>query len=354
MGMNFSHLDALVKAAREKGASDIHLTVGLPTMFRINGKLEHCGYNLSNQDVHDLIVSMIDENKLPCLSKHEDLDFAFNTSDGKRQRVNIFWCMGHIAAVIRILNDVIPSLDDLGLPTVLYSLAQEPRGLVLVTGPTGSGKSTTLASMIKYINERKPVNIITIEDPVEYVYVPQQATIRQREIGKDVADFHTALRSALREDPDVILVGEMRDYETISAAVTAAETGHLVLATLHTTSAAQTIDRIIDSCPPHAQAQIRSQLANVIKGIVTQTLIPNVNGNGRVAATELLLATDAVANLIRTDKCHQIESLMLSNRDLGMHTLNSCLAELYNSKKISHAVALAYSSDKTEMRKLIG
>lgn len=353
MSMNFSHLDALVKAAREKKASDVHLTVGMPTTFRINGKLEHCGFKLSDQDVQDLILSMLDDAQHKKLVQRVDLDFAFNTSDGKRQRVNIFWCMGKISAVIRLLNDYVPSLEELGLPSVLYSLAQEPRGLILVTGPTGSGKSTTLAAMIGYINERRPVNIITIEDPVEYVYVPQQATIRQREVGRDVADFHTALRSALREDPDVILVGEMRDYETISAAVTAAETGHLVFATLHTTSAAQTIDRIIDSCPPHAQNQIRSQLASVIRGIVTQTLVPLASGDGRIPATEMLLATDAVANLIRTDKCHQIESLMLSCRDMGMHTLNTSLAELYNSKKITRAAALSVCSDRTEMKKLI-
>ena len=207
--------------------------------------------------------------------------------------------------------------------------------------------------MINYINERKAVHILTIEDPVEYIYTPQMATIRQREVGKDVSDFHTALRSALREDPDVILVGEMRDYETISAAVTAAETGHLVLATLHTTSAAQTIDRIIDSCPPHAQNQIRSQLASVIRGIVTQTLVPLASGDGRIAATEILLGTDAVTNLIRTNKCHQLETLMLSSTNLGMQTLNSSLAYLYNTKKISRASALAYCSDRTEMKKLL-
>lgn len=353
MSMNISHLNELIRVAREKNCSDIHLTVGLSTMFRVNGQLEHCGFKLSDQDVHDLIMSMLDDEQKKRIAAREDLDFAFNTQNGTRQRVNVFYCMDRLCAVIRLLNNEILTLEELGLPSVLLSLAQEPRGLVLVTGPTGSGKSTTLASMINYINERKAVHILTIEDPVEYIYTPQMATIRQREVGKDVSDFHTALRSALREDPDVILVGEMRDYETISAAVTAAETGHLVLATLHTTSAAQTIDRIIDSCPPHAQNQIRSQLASVIRGIVTQTLVPLASGDGRIAATEILLGTDAVTNLIRTNKCHQLETLMLSSTNIGMQTLNSSLAYLYNTKKITRASALAYCSDRTEMKKLL-
>ena len=353
MSMNISHLNELIRVAREKKCSDIHLTVGLPTMFRVNGALEHCGFKLSDQDVYDLIQCMLDENQKKKIENREDLDFAFNTQNGCRQRVNVFYCMDKLSAVVRLLNNDILTLEELGLPSVLLSLAQEPRGLVLVTGPTGSGKSTTLAAMINYINERKAVHILTIEDPVEYVYNQQMATIRQREVGKDVSDFHTALRSALREDPDVILVGEMRDYETISAAVTAAETGHLVLATLHTTSAAQTIDRIIDSCPPHAQNQIRSQLASVIRGIVTQTLVPLASGDGRVAATEILLGTDAVTNLIRTNKCHQLETLMLGATNQGMQTLNSNLAYLYNTKKITRATALAYCSDRTEMKKML-
>ncbi|MGN0586101.1 MAG: type IV pilus twitching motility protein PilT [Oscillospiraceae bacterium] len=353
MSMNISHLYELIRVAREKKCSDIHLTVGLPTMYRRNGSLEHCGFKLSDQDVTDLILSMLDEKQKKKIEEREDLDFAFNTSSGTRQRANVFYSMGRLCAVIRLLNDDVQTLEDLGLPSVLVSFAQEPRGLVLVTGPTGSGKSTTLASMISYINERKPVHILTIEDPVEYVYTPQAATIRQREVGKDVSDFHTALRSALREDPDVILVGEMRDYETISAAVTAAETGHLVLATLHTTSAAQTIDRIIDSCPPHSQNQIRSQLASVLRGVVTQTLVPLANGEGRIPAVEVLIGTDAVANLIRTNKCHQLETLMLSSTAIGMQTLNMSLAALYNMKKISRASALMYCSDRAEMKKLL-
>jgi twitching motility protein PilT len=298
-------------------------------------------------------MCLLDDEKKAKIESREDLDFAFNTMNGTRQRANVFYCMDKLSAVLRLLENEIQTLEQLGLPSVLLSLAQEPRGLVLVTGPTGSGKSTTLASMINYINERKAVHILTIEDPVEYVYTPQMATIRQREVGKDVSGFHVALRSALREDPDVILVGEMRDYETISAAVTAAETGHLVLATLHTTSASQTIDRIIDSCPPHAQNQIRAQLASVIRGIVTQTLVPLASGDGRVPACEVLLGTDALANLIRSDKCHQIENLMLSSTNIGMQTLNASLADLYSRKKITRASALAYCSDKNEMKKLL-
>ena len=239
------------------------------------------------------------------------------------------------------------------LPDVLRNLADQPRGLILVTGPTGSGKSTTLAAMIDYINHRRAEHILTIEDPVEYVYQAEKSLIHQREVGEDVPSFAAALRSALREDPDVILVGEMRDYETISAALTAAETGHLVLSTLHTTGAAQTIDRIIDACPAQTQNQARTQLAGILKGVVTQCLIPNKSGTGRVAATEVLVGTDAAMNLVRESKCHQMNSVMQSGAAFGMHTLNSDLCRLVQSQKISRENAMKYSNDRKDLEQYL-
>jgi twitching motility protein PilT len=273
--------------------------------------------------------------------------------DGNRQRVNVFRQGGRLAATIRLLNSSIPSLEMLGLPAVLQQMADKPRGLILVTGPTGSGKSTTLASMIDYINSSRSEHIITIEDPVEYVYDRKLSLIHQREVGRDVKDFASALRSALREDPDIILVGEMRDYETIGAALTAAETGHLVMSTLHTTGAAQTVDRIIDACPAGIQNQIRTQLAGVLAGVVTQCLIPNAMGNGRVPATEILVGTDAVCNLIRENKCHQMNSLMQSGAGYGMHTLNSDLIRLVQTGSISMELAEKYSNDRAELQQYI-
>ncbi len=289
----------------------------------------------------------VDQQRL--LNNGDDLDFAIQTPEGLRCRVNVFRARGQLGAVLRLLNSDAPSLDDMNLPKVLKSLVNEPRGLILVTGPTGSGKSTTLAAMINEINNNKPVHILTIEDPIEYVYKQNMATIRQREVGTDVKDFQAALRSALREDPDVILIGEMRDYETISLALTAAETGHLVMGTLHTTSAPQTIDRIIDACPPHAQEQVRAMLATTLRGVICQCLIPLAQGSGRVAATEVLIGTDAAMNLIRTNKCHQLVSAMQMGKALGMHTLNSDLARLVREGMITKDAALEHSVDKGEL-----
>lgn len=239
------------------------------------------------------------------------------------------------------------------MPEKLYELSEEPRGLILVTGPTGSGKSTTLAAMIEHINQTKPVHIITIEDPVEYKYEGKQALIHQREAGEDVVSFASALRSALREDPDIILVGEMRDYETISAAMTAAETGHLVLSTLHTTGAAQTIDRVIDACPEGSQSQIRTQLSGVLKGVITQCLMPTADGQGRIAGTEILIGTDAVGNLIRESKTHQMGSVMQAGSAAGMHTLNMDLSKLVAQGRISRKTALAYTNDKRDLEQYL-
>lgn len=351
--MVLNDMNDLVMYARTKKVSDIHLNVGSPTMFRIHGSLVPCDLGLTDDHVTYLIYSMFDEEKKRLFESGEDLDFALAAPDGSRARVNVLRSKGKMGAVLRLLNTSIPSLEELNLPEVLLDVANQPRGLVLVTGPTGSGKSTTLASMINYVNMHKPVHILTIEDPIEYVYPQGMAAIRQREVGVDVKDFNTALKSALREDPDLILVGEMRDYETISLAVTAAETGHLVMGTLHTTSASMTVDRIIDACPPHAQAQVRTQLAATLKGVITQCLVPLKDGNGRVAATEILIGTDAAMNLVRTSKVHQLNSIMQMGKAQGMHTLDADLARLYKEGKIDADHAYEYCTDKAELTKFM-
>lgn len=331
----------------------MHISSGIPTAFRINGKLIDCGFNFSADEAEDMIYSLLNDKQKRELDGGNDVDFAFETPDGFRQRVNVFRYKGKVAATIRLLNDYIPNLSELRLPEVLQTLADEPRGLILVTGPTGSGKSTTLAAMINYINHTRAEHILTVEDPIEYVYNQDRSTIHQREVGEDVTSFAAALRSALREDPDIILVGEMRDYETISAAVTAAETGHLVMSTLHTIGAAQTIDRIIDSCPPEKQNQIRTQLSSILRGVITQSLIPTVDGMGRIAATEILVGNDAACNLIRENKCHQLNTVMQSGKSLGMHTLNNDLARLVASGLITKENALKVSPDKSDLKQYI-
>ncbi|MBP1546531.1 MAG: type IV pilus twitching motility protein PilT [Oscillospiraceae bacterium] len=344
--------EEFILEARNMGASDIHLTVGAPTVVRINGEL--CKFKeLSDVVVNRTILSILSAEQEQLLTTGQDIDFSFELSNGARQRVNVFRQSGRLACCIRLLNDNIPSLESLKMPPVLTELATKKRGLILVTGPTGSGKSTTLSAMVDYINKNRACHIITIEDPIEYKYVQDKATIHQREIGKDVGSFSDALRSALREDPDVILVGEMRDYETISLAMTAAETGHLVLATLHTSSATQTIDRIIDACPPHSQEQVRSQLSNMLQGIVSQTLVPTADKKGRVAALEILIGTDAVRSQIRANKIPQMESVMQSSARQGMCTLQDHLAKLYKRNIISYETAMEFCSDKTEMEKAL-
>lgn len=344
--------EEFILEAREMGASDIHLTVGAPTVVRINGELRKFK-ELSDVVVNRTILSILNAEQEQLLTKGNDIDFSFQLENGARQRVNVFRQSGRLACAIRLLNDNIPTLEELRMPSVLTELAEKKRGLILVTGPTGSGKSTTLSAMVDYINKHRACHIITIEDPVEYKYVQDKATIHQREIGRDVSSFSDALRSALREDPDVILVGEMRDYETVSLAMTAAETGHLVLATLHTSGAAQTIDRIIDACPPHAQEQVRAQLANMFQGVVSQTLVPTADGKGRVAALEILIGTDAVKSQIRANKIPQMESVMQAGARQGMCTLQDNLVRLYKRNIISYETAMEFAPDKTEMEKAL-
>lgn len=346
--------EEFIMQAREMNASDIHLTVGLPTVVRINGELKKYT-ELSDQVVNRTILSILSAEQEKQLTEGNDIDFSFELKNGARQRVNVFRQGGRLACCIRLLNAEIPSLDELRMPSILLDLAKKRRGLVLVTGPTGAGKSTTLAAMIEHINKTRACHVITIEDPIEYRYQQDKATIHQREIGRDVPSFSYALRSALREDPDVILIGEMRDYETISLAMTAAETGHLVFGTLHTSSAAQTIDRIIDACPIHAQEQVRNQLANMLQGIIAQNLVPRSDKKGRVAAVEVLIGTDAVKNLIRSNKIPQMETVMQGGTRVGMQTLTESLAKLYQTGQISYETALEYANDRTEMeKKLLG
>ena len=304
----------------------------------------------TDQAMEEMLYGLLNDKQEKLLAEGYDIDFALTSSDGNRQRVNIFRQQNEIAATIRLLNNHIPTLEELNMPEKLYQLVEEPRGLILVTGPTGSGKSTTLAAMIEHVNQTKPVHVITIEDPIEYTYQNKKALIHQRETGRDVINFASALRSALREDPDIILVGEMRDYETISAALTAAETGHLVLSTLHTTGAAQTIDRVIDACPGDTQNQVRTQLSGVLKGVVTQCLMPTADGKGRIAGTELLLGTDAVCNLIRESKIHQMASVMQSGVSMGMHTLNMDLMRLVAQNRITRETALQYTNDRRDLQ----
>lgn len=342
--------EEFIMQAREMNASDIHLTVGAPTVVRVNGELRKYT-ELSDQVVNRTILSILSAEQEKMLTEGKDIDFSFELKNGARQRVNVFRQSGKLAACIRLLNAEIPTLEELKMPPVLLEFAKKRRGLVLVTGPTGAGKSTTLAALMEYINKTRACHVITIEDPIEYRYKQEKATIHQRELGRDVPSFHEALRSALREDPDVILIGEMRDYETISLAMTAAETGHLVFGTLHTSSAAQTVDRIIDACPIHSQDKVRSQLASMIQGIIAQTLIPRADGKGRVAAVEVMIGTDAIRNLIRSAKINMMETTMAAGARDGMCTLNASLANLYKTGQISYETALEYATDRGEMEK---
>lgn len=340
------NLEELIAYGRRNDCSDIHLSNDLPPVFRRNGKLYRSDFDHNPQMIQKLILSMLSEAERDKLEKTgQDIDFGHEINSGQRQRINVYKQQGTYAAAIRLLNDRIPSFEELRLPPVIARLANEPRGLILVTGPTGSGKSTTLAAMLDFINRNKAQHILTIEDPVEYKHVHKKCIVHQRELGRDVSSFAHALRSSLREDPDVILVGEMRDFETISAAVTAAETGHLVLSTLHTIGAANTIDRIIDVFPPHSQQQIRTQLASTLKGVITQQLVPLADGSGRMAALEVLIGTDAVLNLIRENKTHQLASVMQTGGREGMHTINASLAQLVKAQKITYDTGREWCSD---------
>ena len=345
--------DILMDAVQKK-ASDIHLTVGCAPTFRIDGTLIPLEEEpLTEEEMEKFFYPIMKEQQREDLNKYGQVDFSYIIEENGQFRVNVFKQKGKLASVMRILPVKIPSPKDLNLPQSIVDMIHKKRGLVLVTGPTGSGKSTTLASLIHLINHTKQVHIITLEDPIEYIHQHGKSIVNQREMGSDSLDYAKALKGALRQDPDVILVGEMRDLETISIAITAAETGHLVFSTLHTSGAEKTIDRIIDVFPSSQQQQIRVQLASVLECIVSQQLLPKQDGTGRVAALEVLLATPAVRNLIREGKTFQIPSIMQTNKRLGMQTMDDALYDLF-MKIITEEDLLAYAQDSVAMNRKAG
>lgn len=344
-------INRILDEVRLLGCSDLHFTYGIAPVVRLNGSLRTMRSQypeMDEEEILSIVSQMTNDTQQTQVNRHIDTDFSFQTRSGYRHRVNVYFQKGKPAIAIRLLRNDIPTLKDLSLPDILEDFAMRPRGLILVTGPTGSGKSTTLAGMIDFVNLNRSAHIITVEDPIEYVHEHKRCMVNQREIGDDVGSFALALRAALREDPDVILVGEMRDFETIQAAVTAAETGHLVMSTLHTTSAADTINRIIDVYPEHQQQQIRTQLANNLVGVISQTLIPKRDGTGRIAVLEILNVTDAISAMIRDNKIHLIQSAIQTGKQDGMMSLDMELARYTKSGVIKETDALEKCQDKTE------
>ncbi len=340
-------IDDLLKLIVDKAGSDLHLTVGSPPMLRLQGKLWPTDLPpLTPKEIRRLVYNFLTNDQREKLEQDLELDISYELKGVARYRCNIFFTRLGMGAVFRVIPTRIKSLSELRLPMVLGDLARRNKGLILVTGPTGSGKSTTLAAMVDQINNERQDHILTIEDPIEFVHQHKQCIVNQREIGPNTKSFANALRSALREDPDIILVGEMRDYETISLAVTAAETGHLVFATLHTPSAAQSVDRIVDVFPAHQQAQIRTQLADALQGIIAQQLIPTIDGQRRECALEIMINTPAVANLIRDNKTFQLTSIMQTSKQQGMQTMDQALMDLVKSRKISPQEAYRRALDK--------
>lgn len=347
-------IEILLEEVIKKRASDLHLQVAMPPVLRIDGHLNAIpGYEvLDEEQVESLIFAILDDEQRQILLKDKEFDFSFAFGDLGRFRVNAFHERGNLAAALRLIPNEIKSIAELGLPNTVSNFANYPRGLVLVTGPTGSGKSTTLAALIDQINDEKSHHIITIEDPIEFTHKSKKSLVVQREIHYDSYSFSAALRSSLRQDPDVVLIGEMRDLETISAAITIAETGHLVFATLHTNSAAQSIDRMIDVFPPHQQPQIRSQLANILQAICSQRLIPAIGG-GRLAAAEILIATPAVRNIIREGKAHQLDAVIQTGGDIGMQSMDRNLVGMVQSGTISYDEARNYAVDLSEFERMM-
>jgi twitching motility protein PilT len=347
-------IEVLLDEVIKKKGSDLHIQVGLPPMLRVDGSLTPVtgADPLTEEAVESLVFAILDEDQKQILLKDKEFDFSFAYGDLGRFRVNAFHERGNMAAALRLIPNQIPTIEQLGLPSIVNKFADYPRGLVLVTGPTGSGKSTTLASLVRKINEEKAVHIITIEDPIEYTHKSQKAVVVQREVHYDTYSFSAALRSALREDPDVVLIGEMRDLETIASAITIAETGHLVFATLHTNSAAQSIDRMIDVFPPHQQPQIRAQLSNILMSITSQRLVPAIGG-GRIAAAEILVATPAVRNIIREGKSHQLEAVIQTGAEFGMQSMDKQLVNLVHAGTITYDEARNFAVDLDELDRLM-
>jgi len=335
-------INELFKLTMDKKASDLHFTVGRPPVLRIDGRLRLADYPaLSDKEIKDLIHGILTEEQKAYLEKHKELDFSYSCPGMDRFRINAHFQRGNVEAAFRRIPSTMPSLEELGIPDIAYEFIRKPNGLVLVTGPTGMGKSTTLAAMIDVINSEREELIICIEDPIEFYHHNKKCIIKQREVHVDTRSFPEALRRCLRQDPDIIVVGEMRDLETIATTITAAETGHLVLATLHTPDAPQTIQRIIDVFPPHQQPQVRAQLADSIQGIISQLLLPRASGEGRVLATEVLVATGGIRNLIREGDVAQIPSMIQMGAKYMMHDMDKCLKDLSNKGVITKEMALS-------------
>ena len=350
------NLRLLLQEMIQKGASDLHVTAGVRAKIRIDGDLVDSAIDhiLKPKDTLQIAYSILTENQKKRFETEDELDFSFGIQNLSRFRGNVFKQRGCVAMAIRQIPYEITSVGELGLPPILATLAERPRGLVLVTGPTGSGKSTTLAALVDKINSERRGHIITIEDPIEFIHKHKRCMVNQREVGADTQSFTAALKYALRQDPDIILIGEMRDLETIAAALTIAETGHLVLATLHTNSAAESINRIIDAFPSHQQGQIRAQLAFVLEGVVTQMLLPKAKGRGRIAAAEVMICTPAIRAVIRDEKIHQIYSLMQAGKKHGMQTMNDAFQVLYMQGQIAKEEALRRSADPNEFLRAVG
>jgi len=353
--MDFDFADLLLEVL-DRRASDLHLTAGAPPTVRVRGRLIQLeGYpTLTPTDTREVIYSILTNDQRQRLETNWQLDFAYGVPGRARFRVNTYFQRAALGAAFRLIPNEVTSVDDLGLPPVMHELARKPRGLVLVTGPTGSGKSTSLAAMIDEINESRDEHIMTIEDPIEFLHQHKRCLVNQRELGSDAISFPEALKAALRQDPDVILVGEMRDLETIQTAITAAETGHLVFATLHTQDTPQTVDRIIDVFPAHQQGQVRVQLSVGLQGIMTQQLLPTADGAGRVVGCEVLVPTPGVRNLIREGKTHQIYSMLQTGGQHGMQTMDAALVTLVRAGKITRELAESRSSNAPELRRLLG
>lgn len=347
-------IEILLEEVIKKKASDLHLQVGLPPILRVDGALVPVtgADALTEESVEALVFAILDEDQKQILLKDKEFDFSFAFGDLGRFRVNAFHERGNLAAALRLIPNEVLTIEQLGLPQIVNKFADYPRGLVLVTGPTGSGKSTTLAALVHKINNDRAAHIITIEDPIEFTHKSKKSVIVQREVHYDTYSFSAALRSSLREDPDVVLIGEMRDLETIAAAITIAETGHLVFATLHTNSASQSIDRMIDVFPPHQQPQIRAQLSNILMSIVSQRLVPSIGG-GRIAAAEILVATPAVRNIIREGKAHQLEAVIQTGAEFGMQSMDKTLVSLIHNGTISYDEARNYAVDLDELDRLM-
>ncbi len=349
------HINELLEHMLKSDASDLHLKVGNAPMLRIDGRIiPQANFpTVTPAVIDELLAGMMDEEQQRIYREEFEHDFAYEITGQARFRVNVFNQRGSKAAVLRVIPTRVRTLEELSTPPVIKEFCHRPRGLILVTGPTGSGKSTTLAAMIDYINSNRNEHIITIEDPIEFVHKNKKSIVNQRQVGQDTDTFSNALKSALRQDPDVVLIGEMRDLETISTAITTAETGHLVLATLHTTGAAQTVDRIIDVFPPEQQQQIRMQVSSNIVGVVSQTLIPRAAGRGRVAAYEIMVPTGAIRNLIRDGKTHQLPAIIQTGKNIGMCTLEQSLADLIKKNIISKEAGYAKAMDRDQLSEIL-